>query len=164
MREILFRGKSLSNNNWVYGVPVPIEINCAKTGHIEMVKCHSYDELDYYHLLSEDEEVDPSIISQSTGFKDSNGKKIFEGDIIEFDGPNLHRDLIWWSKEMNMMDAIPLDCIEFNGYDYWNSKYPNFTYFDFCLMMQDPWGDFKEIKVIGNIYDNLELLEEQNEN
>ena len=39
---------------------------------------------------------------------------------------------------MNMMDAIPLDGIEFNGYDYWNSKYPNFTYFDFCLMMQDP--------------------------
>ena len=33
-----------------------------------------------------------------------------------------------------------------------------------ALMMQDPWGDFKEIKVIGNIYDNLELLEEQNEN
>ena len=62
---------------------------------------------------------------------------------------------------MNMMDAIPLDGIEFNGYDYWNSKYPNFTYFDFCFMMQDHWGDFKEIKVIGNIYDNLELLEEQ---
>ena len=33
-----------------------------------------------------------------------------------------------------------------------------------ALMMQDPWGDFKEIKVIGNIYDNIELLEEQNEN
>lgn len=161
MREILFRGKSLSNNNWVYGVPVPIEINCAKTGRIEMVKCHSYDELDYYHLLSEDEEVYPSTISQSTGFKDSNGKKIFEGDIIEFDGLNSHRYLIWWSKEMNMMDVIPLDGIEFNGYDYWNGKYPNFTYFDFCFMMQDPWGDFKEIKVIGNIYDNLELLEEQ---
>lgn len=161
MREILFRGKSLHNNKWVYGVPVPIEINCAKTGRIEMVKCHSYDELDYYHLLSEDEEVIPSTISQSTGFKDSNGKEIFEGDIIEFDGSNSHRDLIWWSKEMNMMDAIPLDGIEFNGYDCWNGKYPKFTYSDFCLMMQDPWGDFKEINVIGNIYDNLELLEEQ---
>lgn len=99
MCEILFRGKSLSNNNWVYGVQVPIEINCSKTDHIEMIKCHSYDELDYYHLLSEDEEVDPSTISQSTYFKDSNGKKIFEGDIIEFDGPNSHRGLIWWSKE-----------------------------------------------------------------
>lgn len=160
MREILFRGKSLSNNNWVYGVPVPIEINCAKTGRIEMVKCHSYDELDYYPLLSEDEEVDPSTISQSTGFKDSNGKKIFEGDIVEFKGAYTDRYLIWWIGEMNMMDAIPLDGIEFNGYDYWNGKYPRFTYSDFCLMMQDPLGDFKEIKVIGNIYDNPKLLEE----
>ena len=41
MREILFRGKSLSNNNWVYGVPVPIEINCDKTGHDEYDGCHS---------------------------------------------------------------------------------------------------------------------------
>ena len=25
-------------------------------------------------------------------------------------------------------------------------------------MMQDPWGDFKEIKVVGNIIDNPELI------
>jgi hypothetical protein len=25
-------------------------------------------------------------------------------------------------------------------------------------MMQDPWGDFLDIKVIGNIFDNPELL------
>ena len=30
-------------------------------------------------------------------------------------------------------------------------------------MMQDPYGDFREIKVVGNIVDNPELLEVQNE-
>ena len=30
-------------------------------------------------------------------------------------------------------------------------------------MMQDPYGDFKEIKVVGNIVDNPELLEVKNE-
>ena len=30
-------------------------------------------------------------------------------------------------------------------------------------MMQDPYGGFKEIKVVGNIVDNPELLEVKNE-
>lgn len=36
-------------------------------------------------------------------------------------------------------------------------------YWTFCLMMQDPYGDFKEIKIVGNIVDNPELLEVKNE-
>ena len=39
-----------------------------------------------------------------------------------------------------------------------NGKYPEANYSTFCLMMQDLWGDFKEIKVIGNIIDNPELV------
>ena len=61
---------------------------------------------------------------------------------------------------MNEMNAVPLDGIMFDGFDYWNTKYPKFTYSDFCCMLQDPYGDFKEIKVVGNIVDNPELLEE----
>ena len=40
----------------------------------------------------------------------------------------------------------------------WKEKYPKASYSTFCLMMQDPWGDFKEIKVTGNIIDNPELV------
>ena len=104
-------------------------------------------------------EVDPETVCQCTGWHDSNKTPIFEKDIIELVGPCTHRDLIWWNNEMSEMEAIPVDGIEFNGYDFWNSKYPKANYSSFCLMMQDPYGDFKEIKVVGNIVDNPELLE-----
>lgn len=98
-------------------------------------------------------------VCRCTGWHDSNKTPIFEKDIVEFVGPNTHRDLIWWCNEMSEMTAIPVDGIEFNGYDFWNGKYPKANYSSFCLMMQDPYGDFKEIKVVGNIIDNPELLE-----
>lgn len=103
--------------------------------------------------------VDPETVCQYTGWHDSSKTSIFEKDIVEFVGPNTHRDLIWWCNEMSEMTAIPVDGIEFNGYDFWNGKYPKANYSSFCLMMQDPYGDFKEIKVVGNIIDNPELLE-----
>ena len=37
---------------------------------------------------------------------------------------------------------------------------PSFNYAAFCLMMQDPWGDFSDIKVIGNLFDNYDLIKE----
>lgn len=98
-------------------------------------------------------------ICQCIGWHDSNKTPIFEKDIVEFVGPGTHRDLICWCNEMNMMNAVPLDGIEFNGLDYWNWKYPKYDYPAFSLMMQDPYGDFREIKVVGNIVDNPELLE-----
>ena len=57
-----------------------------------------------------------------------------------------YKYLIWWNREMSMTEAISLDGINFNGTDYWNNK-EHRDYETFCLMMQDPWGDFKEIKI-----------------
>ena len=38
----------------------------------------------------------------------------------------------------------------------------NYNYQTFCLRLQDPWGDYSKIEVIGNIFDNPELLEANN--
>ena len=108
-------------------------------------------------------EVDGATVCQCTGLNDKNGKLIWENDIVEIEnvGGTSYKYLIWWNREMNLMDSVPLDGIAFNGHDYWNGHYPNFHYETFCTMMQDPWGDFSDIKVISNIFDNQELLEVQ---
>ena len=156
MDRYICRAKRKDNNEWVEGVYYK--------------QTHFYgDESDHYYIITSTEalnydqaleyfEVDPDTVCQCTGWHDSNKTPIFEKDVVEFVGPNTHRDLIWWNNEMSQMEAVLVDGIEFNGYDFWNGKYPKANYSTFCLMMQDPWGDFKEIKVTGNIIDNPELV------
>lgn len=84
-------------------------------------------------------EVDPSTVCQCTGLKDKNGKLIWENDII------------------NCMDA------ECRGYIGWNESEAGFY---FNTLLED--GGFEEehiydyqdcMEVIGNVFDNPELLE-----
>lgn len=120
----------------------------------------SIEALDYDQAL-EYFEVDPNTVCLSTGHSDRHGNLIFENDIVGFGRKDSYREkeLVWYCKEMGMLTSIPLDGIEFNGYDYWNGKYPHVEFSTLCLMLQDPYGDFSDIKVIGNIIDNPKLLE-----
>lgn len=109
----------------------------------------------------------PETISRFIGYLDSNKNKIYENDIVCFGNTNghiFHRELIWFNNELQAMTAVPLDEIEYNGLDYYNNKYNKFNYETFCLMLQDPWGDYSKIEVIGNIFDNYNLIEEELKN
>lgn len=162
MDRHICRAKVICSDKWVYGyyVCVPNERNHNTLHLIFSQDCPYYG---YNEFLRVDiYEVDPNTVCQCIGWKDSNNILIFENDIVGFGSPDSyrHKELVWFCKEMNMLTSVPLDGIEFNGYDYYNSKYPNVEYSTLCLMLQDPYGDFSEIKVLGNIIDNPELLEE----
>lgn len=137
MRDILFRGKRVDNGKWVTGTPF-IEANCCKM--ITAVALHPdfVDEGNVY--FSEGFPVRQETVGQYTGLTDKNGKKIFEGDIVNcvYDG-DLRTYIVVWDKE-------ELDFKATNGEESFGN---NFRYLCCC----------DEVEIIGNIFDNPELLE-----
>lgn len=89
-------------------------------------------------------EIDPSTICQCTGSKDKNGNLIWENDIIECkDGKHNFQTQIEWDAycagfifQDTETSAVELDAITANGL-------------------------YSESKVIGNIFDNPELIESE---
>lgn len=82
--------------------------------------------------------VDPTTVSRFTGKIDWNGKEVYEGDIIEYRSPNSDFDDSWH-----------------RGKVYWND-----LWWGFCVDGCDDFDAEKmEYRVIGNSYDNPELLE-----
>lgn len=157
------RAKDIHTKKWVYGyyVALPEEYSHGK----DIV--HAIFSLGCEHICMGEykdygwHEVDPTTVCLSTNHFDRHDNLIFENDIVGFGRADSYRqkELVWYCKEMGMLTSVPLDGIEFNGYDYWNGKYPHVEYSTLCLMLQDPYGDFSDIKVIGNIIDNPKLLE-----
>ena len=144
MREILFRGKREDNGEWVEGFYA-----CVLDSHY--IITGRFDSLTNGIINSEAYKVDPETIGQFTGVMDTNGRKIFEGDIVRLtDEPNEFE----WTAVITFGNP--------NGWYDWGWQLKPIGGFDgnkailFWVDMEDA-GAYCEI--IGNIHDNPELLE-----
>lgn len=111
------------------------------TGNSAFNKKMIYDEKPGDCLRWKHEGQDISDIMQYTGLKDKNGKEIYEGDIVIFyDSFSLNPYEVRWSK--GRFDLHTED----NGYCNPNTE--------------DIWIPY-DMKIIGNIHNNPELLNEK---
>lgn len=130
MREFLFRGKRDYNGEWVEG-----SLLVWPDGSAEM--CHSNPN-DGDELLKVI--VRPETVGQYTEVTDKNGKQIFEGDIAR----------------VRFIDDVDLCVVTFEHGSFYLSSI-NGAIRDETLW--HAWYCDADIEVVGNIYDNIELLE-----
>lgn len=137
MKEILFRGKVADEpNEWVYGSLVNDDTIFQRKAHDGSKAC----DMGMF-------KVDPETVGQFTGLSDKSGKKIFEGDIV---------------KEWSIHWKTPLKT-EINIYEVVCENLGSLH-----LIRKTEYGETSTllyrksvVVVIGNIFDNPELLEEK---
>ena len=132
MREILFRGKRLDNGEWAHG-----NLVCWQDGTAS-IDDGSYDMPQW--------SIDPATVGQYTGLTDKNGKKIFEGDIVE--SAFTKKPYIVCFGEYTYTNEYGEEESVCGWYNVEKGGYV--TGFGFA----HAWAT-----VIGNIHDNPELLE-----
>lgn len=147
MREIKFRawnGKYMVEpeyGDWVSfdGVPYTEPDKRYDTPHIEIEKAKGY------------------ILMQFTGLLDKNGKEIYEGDIVKWiESGGMEADYTHIT-EVKYVDAgfMPMMDI-FKPEALFDSHERGGTLIEICRKWN--WDDYWKIEVIGNIYENGDLL------
>ena len=137
MRETLFRGKRVDNGEWIEGDliqsrdktyihPKANSFRVSETGLSKLIVLR---------------EVYPETVGQYTGLTDKNGKKIFEGDILDY--------CLSWRK------------VKLYGRVGFSQTHVGYFLYDKNFEMMPGIEDCATMKVVGNKFDTPELWEEK---
>lgn len=140
MRKIKFRGKRIDNSKherkeFVYGSMLYLntyDYDCYGN-------CKRNKKEEVYFIVGEDDiniVVDRDTIGQYTGLKDKNGNEIYEGDIVYVASEDENAIIEWDEQTARFILS----------FDDWFTDFDNY------------YG--KDLEVIGNIYDNPDLIKE----
>lgn len=158
MKEIKFRGKRIDNGEWAYG-------------YYAVHRMMLTGEMDYFIIVDEQrpQSIDPETVGQYNGLKDKNGKEIYEGDILYHSAESgavtvqaYGFDRMWGKGEKFIVAYLVCGLVLRHISAYGNSGFetPN------CIINKWPivdayqfWNLQRGFEVIGNIYENKELLE-----
>ena len=132
MREIKFRAWNPKYSEMVYFDWHDIDDGCCYTGQ---------------NPISELEDVP---VMQFTGLHDKNGKEIYEGDIVKSHGKY---PLTLHTHPKHLMEVV-YDCGYFGVRDL-GDEHGRVS--NVCIVNPDDW---LETEVIGNIWENRELLDD----
>lgn len=168
MRTILFRGKRVDNGEWIEGNILTDKLYlrnphiCQKVTYCDFAPSFE-DGMNLDEVMEKGSayglflEVLPETVGQFTGLTDKNGSKIFEGDILHkmdtdyntFNHDFSNEEFEEWEKTLvetfkgvATMDRFPSFWLENETFGYEGED------------LQTP----EEFEIIGNIYDNPELL------
>lgn len=152
MREIKFRAWDKAQNKMLNVIEMDWEPHGTdEHGNFKREVCYvraqninDYGDVEHYVTF---EEIKELKFDQYTGLCDSNGKEIYEGDIVHVDSgldDGFNDEIIWGDK-----DEYPAFDLKKHAIDYGSNA-----------LNEIISAGFETIKIIGNIHENPEILEE----
>lgn len=145
-KRYLFKAQRVDNGEWVQG---NILLDIEKNKPSETYRIYPVDHVDICRI------VDETTICQCTGLKDKNGKLIWENDIIKKD---FYTDYDVYANSEAYTGRIQY---EDGGWSVEITKSDGIVCVSPIIDMIAYSKDVEYFEVIGNIFDNPELLESE---
>ena len=143
-KEILYKAKRVDNGEWVCGLPI-------YKNYIRVFTEHEFEDensIKIKYSTTKDYQVDPKTMCEFIGLIDKNKNKIFEHDIVDYEDCPASD---YYREDIIMNRGV----IEFDDGAFFVTNRETVEIGDLV------YNGVMECSVIGNTFDNPELLEEE---